>query len=482
MAHNKIIFKQGILMLQVKRILKIWIGLQVFFIFLFPILRIYSFHSHYWDLGFFDHFLYVFKEEGNYYWFLKNHFSPILFLYGAFYKLWASPYFLVLLQSLAVVISGWLLYKFALKILRDSFLALFIVWIYFLHPMMLYQAFWDFHTDHLFLLLTILFFWIYVSIERYRELLFGITLVLLMSVKESGILLALFLSLFLLFKKEYKIGIFGIVTSIATFWFVSHIIGPDFYRYSNVLLEEWPKGESSPFPTMYRKWGDSYIHMIWYILTHPLEVLEFITEKYRLIYMFVAFAPLAFLSLLSPSILLLTIPGFSISLLSTQPEKYMVYHHYSAMVIMPIFIAAIVGLGKIKRKKFLLIVMAIMTLVVSWAYAPTPNGRYFYWTKINDYGYDKYILTKRQKQKKEAIKQFIPDKYLISVSFNPQIYCARLGHRRIVRTFPDTGADFVVVEMERVEDRNKKRYNVVLESLLSSRKLLFKTAEFYIFR
>ena len=126
--------------------------------------------------------------------------------------------------------------------------------------------------------------------------------------------------------------------------------------------------------------------------------------------------------------------------------------------------------------------MAIMTLVVSWAYAPTPNGRYFYWTKTNDYGYDKYILTKGQKQKKEAIERFIPDTYLISVSFNPQIYCARLGHRRIVQTFPDIKADFIVVDMERVEERNRIRYQTIIKTLMRERQLLTDLKDFYIFQ
>ncbi len=466
---------------RVEEIFKVWIGLQILFIFLFPLLRIYSFHSHYWDLGLFDHFLYVFKEEGNYYWFLKNHFSPILFLYGWLYKLWASPYLLVLLQSLAVVVGGWGLYRLALKLLVDRFAALFITWVYFLHPMVLYQAFWDFHTDHLFLPLVLLFFWIFLSSYPLRRVWLGVVLIVLMSVKESGILLALFLSLFLLLKREYRVGLFGVVMSLALFWFVTHIVGPDFYRYSNTLLEEWPKAEPSPFPSMYRKWGDSYFEMIRNILTHPIEVLKFITEKYRLIYLFVAFAPLAFLAILSPSVLFVTIPGFAISLFSTQPEKYMVYHHYSAMVIMPIFIASLFGLKKIKSKS-VMVLMALLTLFVSWAYAPTPNGRYFYWKDINDYGYDKYLLTKKQRRKKEAIQKYIPSEYATSVSFNPQIYCARLGHRRIVRTFPDIRADFVVVDMERVEERNRQRYQKLIAQLRKKRRVLMKVGDFYIFK
>ncbi|MRJ02969.1 MAG: hypothetical protein C6I05_05905, partial [Epsilonproteobacteria bacterium] len=210
---------------RISSFLVIWIVLQSLFILIFPVLKLYSFHSHYWDLGLFDHFLYVFQEEGNYFWFLKNHFSPVLFFYGLLYSLWPSPYLLVLLQSGTVILTGWLLYLLAIRLLRDRFTALLIAWVYFLHPMVLYQAFWDFHTDHLFMLFVLLFFWIELSGYRLKKVLLIVILLAIASIKESGILLSLFLSLYLFFKREYSISLIGILGSLILFWFVSNVIG-----------------------------------------------------------------------------------------------------------------------------------------------------------------------------------------------------------------------------------------------------------------
>ncbi|BCD68791.1 DUF2079 domain-containing protein [Nitratiruptor sp. YY09-18] len=469
--------------------LKFWIILQLLFIFFMPMLKVYTLHSHYWDFGVFDHFLYIFAKENNFYWFLKNHFRPILFLYGLGYKILPSPYLLLFLQSLAVAVSGYFVYLLTIQQLGSKLWALFLVWCFFLHPMVLYQAFWDFHTDHL--LLPVLLAGFYFSLQKKSNtiILFAI-IAILWTIKESAVLIALFFSLYLLFSKRYKVAIFGALASIVVWYLVTHFIGPDFYRYSNTLLEKWPQTQASPFPSFYRQWGDSYTQMVLFILSHPLKVFTSIfTNIYKDIFIFVAFAPFLIISLFAPSLLIVATPGFAMTLLSAQPEKVMIYHHYHAAILPVTFAAGIVGLKQILKRlanqeKIIMAFLFFLTLIVSWAYAPTPNGRYFYWTKINDYGYDRYIPTARTYAIKEAIHREIPARYDMSVAFPNGFYYSYLGHKRVVYILPRgiDKADFIIIDLHRIDRKKRNYYLNLIQKLKNERKLLTEFQDFYIFK
>ena len=435
--------------------LRIFIVFLALCILILPQLKYFALHTHYWDLGAFDHFLYVYAKENNWYWFIKNHFRPILFVYGTIYKIVPSVYILLLLQSIAVLASGYFIYLLAKELTAKPIHAYLYALIYLMHPMVLYNAFWDFHTDHLMLLLMSIGLYLALTKKDIRHKgLNLLSLIFLMGlIKESAIIVGIFFAIFLLFKRFYRIGAMGLVYLLVLWYVVGNMIGVDFYKYSNTYLTTLPL-EHSTFPPMYKIWGDSYVSMIQNILSHPLKLAHFVfTDKYKVIYLFVAFAPFLFAAFLAPEILFIAIPGLAISLLSSQPEKYMIYHHYSAMFFVPVFVAGMVGYARLMpaiKKYFNTLALFGITLIVAYAYAPTPNGRYFYWQNINNYGYTKYLVTHRTKRIKELLEAHLPKDYATVVACPNSRYSSLIGHRKIVHILPriPKDTDYVVVDLK----------------------------------
>ena len=462
------------------RLIQIALIIFSLFILIMPPLKYYALNTHYWDLGAFDHFLYVFAKENNWYWFVKNHFRPILFVYGMLYKIWPSVYILLFLQSLAVLASSYFIYLLAKELNTKPIYAYLYTLFYLMHPMVLYNAFWDFHTDHLMLLLMSIGLYLALTKKdiRHKEI-YLLSLIFLMGlIKESAIIVGIFFAIFLLFKRFYRIGTIGLIYLLILWYVVGNVIGVDFYKYSNTYLTSLPL-EHSSFPPMYKIWGDSYLSMIQNILLHPLKLIHFIfTDKYKIIYLFVAFAPFLFAAFLAPEILFIAIPGLAISLLSSQPEKYMIYHHYSAMFIIPVFVAGMIGYTKLKpaiKKYFNTLALFGITLIVAYAYAPTPNGRYFYWQHINNYGYTRYLPTHRIKQIKKLLASHLPKDYTTVLTCPNSHYSSLIGHRKIVHILPriPKDTDYVIIDLK---NRNKQ----ILKKLDKRIAKIWKYEDFYI--
>ena len=52
-----------------------------------PLLKYYTLNTSFYDLGVFDHNIFLSITYDNWYWFIKSHFSPILFFYSYLYEI-----------------------------------------------------------------------------------------------------------------------------------------------------------------------------------------------------------------------------------------------------------------------------------------------------------------------------------------------------------------------------------------------------------
>ena len=87
--------------------------------------RYAGYNSTAYDLGFFDQVVWQISQgrpglTSYLYWydFFGQHFEPVLYVYGALYKVWADPRLLLLTQAFAAGAGAWLLYLCARQILR----------------------------------------------------------------------------------------------------------------------------------------------------------------------------------------------------------------------------------------------------------------------------------------------------------------------------------------------------------------------------
>jgi len=119
----------------------------------FAVLRYETFNSTAFDLGFFDQVVWEISRGHPgitsytfYYDFFGQHVEPVLFLYGALYRIWADPRLLLVSQALAVGASAWLLYRCALMVLDPWLSALLSAAFLLAVPLHTAVAF-DFHPE-----------------------------------------------------------------------------------------------------------------------------------------------------------------------------------------------------------------------------------------------------------------------------------------------------------------------------------------------
>ena len=454
-----------------------------------PILKYYNLNTSFYDLGVFDHNIFLYVTYGNWYWFVKSHFSPVLFVYSFIYEIIASPYVLLALQYSAVTFSAYLVYVISTKLFHNKMGLLFTV-AYVVHPMYLYQIFWDFHTDHLFLPIFASIFYITECNHSFslakKNILLVILMILMVSLKENAILTAMFVGVYLLIKREYKLGLFTLLLSVIVFYCATWYIGYDTLKYSMRYIEYIQIGEQSLFPSFYHKWGKSYSELIQNILLHPMDlILHIVNDKTRLIFCIVLLCPFLITSILVPRFLIIAIPGLAMILLSTQYEKATIFHHYHASVFPVIFIASIFGFKKIQKNfaffsKVYLVFLLVATCLYSYLYAPMPWGRFFYWNNINNYGYSKYMPTNRSQQIKSLLSEDKIVNAALRISFQNSIYSSYIGHRKHLDLFPKISSTTNLVIVDTKKIRNEAGLQKV--TWLKSQWLTYKEYDgFFIF-
>jgi uncharacterized membrane protein len=163
--------------------------------------------------------------------------------------------------------------------------------------------------------------------------------VLAMSTKEEVALSVVVLALcMLLFQRRWRVG--GALLALALLWIAVEI----------QLMRVASPGDYSPTIGRYASLGDSPGGIWIYTLTHPLFVLRmYVFDQARLLYLRALVAPLAYLALLSPLALAITLPALAINMLSDNPAMYSGFLQYTAESIPIVVFASIQGAGVIAR-------------------------------------------------------------------------------------------------------------------------------------
>jgi uncharacterized membrane protein len=120
---------------------------------LFGVLRYQTFNATAFDLGFFDQVVWEISRGHPgvtsytyYYDFFGQHLEPVLYVYGALYRIWADPRLLIASQAVAVGAAAWLLYRCALFVLRPS-LSLLVAMAFLLAVPLHTALAFDFHPE-----------------------------------------------------------------------------------------------------------------------------------------------------------------------------------------------------------------------------------------------------------------------------------------------------------------------------------------------
>ncbi|MCL5004188.1 MAG: DUF2079 domain-containing protein [Patescibacteria group bacterium] len=306
------------------------------------VFRHLSLHSTYLDLGLESQVLWntaqgrffetSFGSEGQLISALSYHFTPVILLLAPLYRLFPSPIFLLILQTLVVSLGGLAVYLIALKVCKSFVLSLSLSLAYFLYPPLEYANLFDFHYITLATTLLLLAFY-FLLLKKWKF--FYLFLALAVTTKEDVALVSAFLGIYLIWYEKEKVrGIVVFVLSLIYFLAVLYILLPLFGGGGGALGR-------------YDYLGSTPAAIIWRVLTHLLDDLKIIFMTAKIKYIFLILVSASFLPVLSPAQMLPALPEFWLNLFSAYNPQWQIKFHYMAAITPFVFIAAAYGLSRL---------------------------------------------------------------------------------------------------------------------------------------
>ncbi|MBI4860744.1 MAG: DUF2079 domain-containing protein [Candidatus Riflebacteria bacterium] len=310
-------------------------------LFTFQVLRYRTFKAHIHDLGLISQSLWsavhgdpfrnsINPEIGYSSNYLGNHFSPGLVAWMPLFALWPSPVALLFSQALVLALSAWPLYLIARAHLSGWRSAGFVA-LWLLQPALWFAGLYDFHHETVCATAGLV---VWLCLERGRMVPMCLTLAFMASLKEHLPLLTAAFGVYVaLFTGRRRLGVWIAVISTVYFVMVMGVMVPYF--------NDTPS--HSYFARRFPHLGSSAGEALVTCLTRPLEVLGFMATARHAVYLAALLAPLGFLSLLGPEVLLVALPVLFINMQSRIEISYDIGFYHADSTLPWLGIAALIG-------------------------------------------------------------------------------------------------------------------------------------------
>jgi uncharacterized membrane protein len=336
------------------------------------ILKHNAFESTGWDLGIYEQVIWSTTNTGRIFWytleiainpscsFFGIHFSPILFLVVPIYAIYQSTETLLILQALVLALAAVPLYKLALYESKSVKQALAFSSIYLVYPPTASMMTFDFHVQAF---LPLFFFSAFYCLRKGEWTKYFVFTVLALMVDEIVPLIVIFFGFYGLWINRKRL--FHIADAINLRWL--SINKSVVYSSATIVLSvAWfvlaravtsavnPTAPPNPNWSNLGNPVQNLPSFLFVVLTNPIKTIETIVTPLgsKGIYLFGLFAPVVFLSFLSPPSLLIGAPWFIIAFLSNYSPYYSALgYQYVAFVAPFIFISAIYGVKRLRAVK-----------------------------------------------------------------------------------------------------------------------------------
>lgn len=417
-------------------------------------------HTTAFDLAFFDQILWntahgrLFQTTYVPHNFLGQHFELLLLPLAGLYRLGAGPETLVVLQAAGAALAAVPLY-FASRRLAGSLPALGLALAYLVAPALQRGLDFGFHPD---LFEPLFAFAALAALLAGRRRWFVVCLILLGLLKEDGFLVAAALGWVALLRGERRLG--GWAIGLSLLWGALAI---------GVFMPLLRGGHGSDLAARYGYLGGDPPAIALGTLLHPGRVFAHLWTSTAGRALLGIFAPLAFLPLLAPEVLVAALPATLVGLLSLHPQQRALDLQYAAPVLAIATVAAVFGL--LRAVRFVSAIdgstgwrlavpsLALVTLAAGVGGAvlrgPLPFERGYAAWRFRVDG-DAAALTR------------VASKIPPSASLSAQTGLApHLSRRRVQWEFPTTnGADFVILQDGGiVSQQSRDRYALVRAAL-----------------
>jgi uncharacterized membrane protein len=295
---------------------------------------------------------------------LAAHVDPILALYGPLWWIWPSPDLLLVTQALAVASGAWPVYLLARKHLASSRAGLGFALAYLLYPATGWLTLNEFHPVALATPLLLFAFW---YLDSDRLLPFALFAIAAAACKEEiALVVAGFGVWYAVTRRRWLEG--GLVAALGVAWSAIAI---------GVVIPHFHATGESDFYGRYSEVGGSAAGIVKTAFTDPARILDAAFSTRDLRYLLELVLPLAALSLLAPLVLVAALPELAINLLSATPTQTSIRFHYTAGLIPPLVIAAVLGAKRLNRWTFpVAATVVIAALLGNYRLGPIPGWRH----------------------------------------------------------------------------------------------------------
>lgn len=253
-----------------------------------------------------DHFVHGFIHV------FADHFTPSVFLLVPLYWITSESEVILIAQAIAVGLSGLVLYSIGKTLLKDRFLSIAVVSIYYLFVGLQNAVITEFHELALMTPFFMFTFWAFV---RNKRITYFIFLFLTLGFKEVAFLIGISLgiAIFLIEKKWRKLAIWTIIISILWGIIVFNFVIPYFSNGGKYLYTE--------------NLPDTFYSKLTALFDHPLK-------RHTLFYSFFSYG---FLPIFSPQFWVLMLQDylsrFETKYLSTRWDLGLHYNAVSAIIL-----------------------------------------------------------------------------------------------------------------------------------------------------
>lgn len=266
-----------------------------------------------------------------------DHFSPIMYLFVPAFWVFPGATVLLIAQSVALAFGALPVFWLATRRLGDERPAAVFALLYLLNTSLHGINERDFHSAALAipLLLAAIYF-----AEAERPWLFTASVVLTLMTREDAAIPVVGLGLWLACsKRRWRRGAVLVAGALALLLVETRWLMPYF--------------RGSPYPHLgrYAYLGRSIPEIVATMLLHPFRVLTALVTGPRLIYLGALFAPLAFLPLLAPEVLLGVVPSLLENLLGQDKVLFDSRTQYQSFVLPFLFAAAIGGYDRLALRR-----------------------------------------------------------------------------------------------------------------------------------
>jgi uncharacterized membrane protein len=297
-----------------------------------------------------------------------HHVNPVTLAFVPFYRLGAGPHFLYLVETVWMALGAVPLWLLARDRLGNPWTALVLAAAYLLYPALEWINWWHFHPDAL-ITTPLLAAWLFATRRRWRPFAAAVALALLC--KEDAALAVLALGAVLALRGERRVGAATAVAGAAWFVLAARVVIP------------WANHGVGPlYEDLFPQFGSSVGEIFLNVLRHPGLVVRLAVQPDRITYYTQLLAPVAFLPLLAPALLLIGAPQAAINAISAHGYTHDIHYHYSAIVIAALFLATVEACARLgdrpSRQRFLVGLVGAAALAGNVAWSPSPLGVRFH--------------------------------------------------------------------------------------------------------